>query len=1066
METTYKYDAFISYRHLSPDKPVAERLQKLLETYTPPKDVRAPGKAKKMHLFRDETELPTSNDLGGDIRGALERSRYLVVICSPEYEKSKWCMEEVAYFKKLHGGSNKNIITLLADDPDRRPSFPDALRFETETQTLETGETVTTQREIEPLAANVSAKTQAQMLKKLKTEFLRIAAPLIGCGFDDLYKREQRRRTRRILTVSLSTAAVFAVAALMSISALLTISSQKKQIEENAAALLSSNQELLIRESELLEKDGDLYGALESAAQAIPDDGTAPNGAIGQSVSLLGVFEPDSFAPFRKIRYSETSKSIRSEDILLLNGGKTLAVKHINDGLSLWNTETGERIEKYEADGAFSAAFYRNPRIGEATLSNVTKGSTLAKPADNFELYSMYHKDVQEETAVGDENAVFILNGNDRFVSRLSPTTGKPLWTAKLDDPGDSFVIQYPGFPFDYLSCADLLPVQTSDALLLLDGETGDEKIRYDLDSLTALFHPSFNVYPVDGYLIFIYSDECMVCRATPSQPEVLFRTELFASDAAHGLSVWSFGISGRVLCVSGIVSIDSMNYTAVFRGYDLKSGALLWSTEFQTTVLWEPVVGFIDPDKGAKNDYPVAFAVVGDRLFAANTQTGTIVLDQALPGETAQVYYSENGYVFITNENGLEYFAVLRHMTSEEKPQYLYLNREFQSKFNTMAYCNNIYAIIRSGEPDVILYRVLPNDARRTLYRRDDETQSGLSAVALSPDKSLAAIKQSSPEELVVLNTETGNVLQAFSFEESVNDIWFFGKEHLAVRCNNNLLILSLSFGKTEREFRREDYNIDAMLFSTERLIIQTKTGAIRTVEPGHDPVELTLPDSLTVSKMYSMSPSGKYLLQAYEKNNPNEPHLWIMDVESGAPVTCGAFAAQEQNVSKSSCLWVADESAVYLLWNDVVVGFSCADGSILFEAPALPSAEQLLWVDDSLCIIDNTGYLTQVQINGAELSALQKAKLFDGSPGRNWVCTRGRGSMAYLLQLGSDSCFFDCAVIDTESLEVVYRIDKCCGIDVDRGVVYRKYYDCFDAYPIPDTAQLKTLANARLGS
>ena len=98
MSGEYKYDAFISYRHLAPDKPVAEKLQKLLEAYVPPKSARDGQKAKKLRLFRDETELPTSNDLGGDIRQALEQSRFLVVICSERFEESKWCMQEVAFF--------------------------------------------------------------------------------------------------------------------------------------------------------------------------------------------------------------------------------------------------------------------------------------------------------------------------------------------------------------------------------------------------------------------------------------------------------------------------------------------------------------------------------------------------------------------------------------------------------------------------------------------------------------------------------------------------------------------------------------------------------------------------------------------------------------------------------------------------------------------------------------------------------------------------------------------------------------------------------------------------------
>ena len=35
----YKYKAFISYRHIEPDMQAAEKLQKLLESYKPPKNI-------------------------------------------------------------------------------------------------------------------------------------------------------------------------------------------------------------------------------------------------------------------------------------------------------------------------------------------------------------------------------------------------------------------------------------------------------------------------------------------------------------------------------------------------------------------------------------------------------------------------------------------------------------------------------------------------------------------------------------------------------------------------------------------------------------------------------------------------------------------------------------------------------------------------------------------------------------------------------------------------------------------------------------------------------------------
>ena len=45
---TYKYDAFISYRHTEPDKAIAEKLHRMLETYKVPKAVIKMGSQKKV----------------------------------------------------------------------------------------------------------------------------------------------------------------------------------------------------------------------------------------------------------------------------------------------------------------------------------------------------------------------------------------------------------------------------------------------------------------------------------------------------------------------------------------------------------------------------------------------------------------------------------------------------------------------------------------------------------------------------------------------------------------------------------------------------------------------------------------------------------------------------------------------------------------------------------------------------------------------------------------------------------------------------------------------------------
>ena len=117
-----KYDAFISYRHTEPDKSIAEKLHKMLETYrVPSKIAKKIGKKKINRVFRDREELPTSSNLASSIEEALINSEYLIVICSPRTPQSKWVLKEIETFSKLHG-HDKILALLVEGEPIE--SFP------------------------------------------------------------------------------------------------------------------------------------------------------------------------------------------------------------------------------------------------------------------------------------------------------------------------------------------------------------------------------------------------------------------------------------------------------------------------------------------------------------------------------------------------------------------------------------------------------------------------------------------------------------------------------------------------------------------------------------------------------------------------------------------------------------------------------------------------------------------------------------------------------------------------------------------------------------------------------
>jgi len=121
-----RYDAFISYRHVEPDRTWATWLHEALETYRTPRKLVAQGIAPRLKpVFRDEDELPASAYLNKEIERALQQSRFLIVICSPRTPPSEWVNKEAIRFREM--GRGDRILALLIEG-EQSQSFPRALR--------------------------------------------------------------------------------------------------------------------------------------------------------------------------------------------------------------------------------------------------------------------------------------------------------------------------------------------------------------------------------------------------------------------------------------------------------------------------------------------------------------------------------------------------------------------------------------------------------------------------------------------------------------------------------------------------------------------------------------------------------------------------------------------------------------------------------------------------------------------------------------------------------------------------------------------------------------------------
>lgn len=204
---------FISYRHTPADQKWARWLHAALETYRVPKILQMergfPPRLGK--VFRDEDELPTSGSLSDQVEQNLRLSRFLIVVCSPRTPESKWVAREIECFRDL-GRGDRILPLLIEGEPE--DAYPAPLRCAVVRSISADGRPVESIQEVEPLAADFRPREGRLSWKQRRFELLRIVAPLLGCGFDDLRRRdEERQRRERLRLTLIATATLLLIAA-------------------------------------------------------------------------------------------------------------------------------------------------------------------------------------------------------------------------------------------------------------------------------------------------------------------------------------------------------------------------------------------------------------------------------------------------------------------------------------------------------------------------------------------------------------------------------------------------------------------------------------------------------------------------------------------------------------------------------------------------------------------------------------------------------------------------------------------------------------------------------------
>ena len=339
------YVAFISYRHAEMDSAIAKTLHTAIEQYRIPKGLQKNGKKRLGLVFRDEEELHAASDLTAEIQLALENTEFLIVICSENSIQSPWVGREITYFLQHHDRS-KVLAVLASGEPNE--VFPQPLTHMPDGQI------------IEPLALDVRADTIAGQKKKIRKELPRLISSLLDCPYDALVMREQKRKTRRILSLAAGIMAIllgiiFIVSSKNQQIALANTQLEQKntQLNEANTALAEQKAAVQLRESQLLVQNAkedlenaDYYGAIETALSALPQDANdnRPYYAPAENILMdaMSIFQTQSYGT--KLNTTVLEQSTNITDYVISEDGSRIVTVDEFGTVSCFDTKTAELL--------------------------------------------------------------------------------------------------------------------------------------------------------------------------------------------------------------------------------------------------------------------------------------------------------------------------------------------------------------------------------------------------------------------------------------------------------------------------------------------------------------------------------------------------------------------------------------------------------------------------------------------------------------------------------------------------------------------------------------------------
>lgn len=687
-----KYDAFISYRHSELDMELAKKIHSGLENYHVPKAVqKRSGKKGIKRVFRDQEELPIGSDLDDNISRALSDSEYLIVICSPRTPESYWVCKEIDTFIEMH--DRQHVLAVLVEG-EPNESFPIQLLKD------ENGNPV------EPLAADVRGATAKERNKKLKTELLRLAAPLLGCTYDDLRQRHRERRIRRITALVCSLSAILAT---LGIGFAIYNAKMVAEIEKNYNEAVA-NYDLAVENYDLAVKNYDM--AMENYEQAMLNQ-------YKYMADLSGTLLEDGYREDAVLLGLEAFSDKKS-------GGEKVYVPQAEYALSqaLYTYDTGTEMSKdrmlehrvpvtdfrYDYDKCHLLTVEQNYCV---CVWDVNNGKQICRitPTDN---YDMGPDSICAFDHIDDE-VVIATNYSAGGYSM----EGKENW--KIDyERADSVLLD---------GESGQIFVQNSNEIALIDFKLHKIVNRYEISIENAIFSDKMKLDAANGRLyVGCYGDENSYIEVISLSGDESVYFEL----PRDTISEFAICEDGDVISVTDYAAelLQMGSYTVCVQRTDINSKEKIWSREFEQ----------MTPDMESGTSVKIKYRNIQDEngewhsevVFAENNQvtcmnanTGETISSLNMSGTVKSLLLSASGPLgYAALNTGNIYIINL-------ETGYVYSSEVIETGVPIKDICiaNGVIAVRCYASPDVLLMKYHMGRSMEELLSLEEDSISQIYA-------------------------------------------------------------------------------------------------------------------------------------------------------------------------------------------------------------------------------------------------------------------------------------------------------------------------------------------------